>query len=71
MDKKEKKIRIENRIVEEKIRELLPQNKYITPKEIADLLDIPEKQVKEILTKLCDLMTDGKKKYYKLNEEEF
>ena len=50
---------------------MLPQNKYITPKEIADLLDIPEKQVKEILTKLCDLMTDGKKKYYKLNEEEF
>ena len=70
-DKKEKRVRKENSYVEAKIRELIPNNKYISHKEIADLLDVPEKQVKEILDQICDLMVDdanNRKKFYKLKD---
>ena len=71
-DKKEKRVRKDQNEVENYIIDIVSKNKYITPKEIADALDIPENQAKDTLNKLCDLYMDHtiRKKFYKLKNEE-
>ena len=69
-DKKEKRVRMNENELEKYIRTNIPKNKYLTPKEIADKLDIPENQVKELMNKICEIMTDGKKKFYQLKDDD-
>ena len=69
-DKKEKRVRMNEDELELYIRKNIPKNKYLTPKEIADKLDIPENQVKELMNKICETMTDGKKKFYQLKDDD-
>ena len=69
-DKKEKGVRMNEKELENIIRKTIPNNKYVTPKEIADELDIPENQVKEMMNKICVLMLEGKKKFYRLKDED-
>ena len=61
-DKKEKRVRKPEMEVINIIREIVPKNKNITPKEIADIYDIPENQVKEVMAKICDRIDDGTRK---------
>ena len=71
-DKKEKRVQKPREEVEPQIRNMISKDPNLTVKIIADNLDIPESQVKEILKQICDLMIDGKKKkFYKLKEDEF
>ena len=70
-DKKEKRVRMNEADLEEYIRINIPKNKYLTPKEIADKLDIPENQVKEVMNRICETMVEGKRKYYQLKDEDF
>ena len=69
-DKKEKRVRQDEKQIENYIRENIPKNRNLTPKEIADYFEAPENQVKEILNRICDYMQDGKKKYYQLKDDE-
>ena len=49
---------------------IVHNNKNITPKEIADMEEVPENQVKEIMAKICEHMDDGTRKgYYVLKDE--
>jgi len=70
-DKKEKRVRKDQDLVDNYIIDIVPKNKYITPKEIADDLDIPENQAKDTLNRLCEIYTDNsiRKKFYKLKNE--
>ena len=69
-NKKEKRVRIPDEQVIKIVRDIVPKNKNITPKEIADMIDVPENQVKEIMGKICDRMDDGTRKgYYKLKDD--
>ena len=69
-DKKEKRVRMNENELEKYIRINIPKNKNLTPREIADKLDIPENQVKELMNRICDIMTDGKKKFYQLKDDD-
>ena len=69
-DRKEKRVRRAKEEVEVEIRDLITNNKYLNVKDIADNLNIPENQVKEILDEICILMIDEKRKrFYKLKDE--
>ena len=69
-DKKEKRVRDSDENVISIIKSIIPENKKITPKEIADRYDIPENQVKELMNKICNHLDDGTRKgYYELKEE--
>ena len=71
-DKKEKRVQKPREKVEPEIRKMITKEPYLTVKEIADILDIPESQVKTILNEICDLMIDvKKKKFYKLKDDDF
>ena len=71
-DKKEKRVQKPREKVEPEIRKMITNEPYLTIKEIADILDIPESQVKTILNEICDLMIDvKKKKFYKLKDDDF
>jgi len=68
-NKKEKRVRKEKDEAVMLIKESITKNKYLTPKEIADELDIPENQVKEILNEICERRGDERAKYYQLKDE--
>jgi hypothetical protein len=68
-NKKEKRVRKEKDEAIMCIKECIQKNNYATPKEIADELDIPENQVKEILNEICERKGDDKLKYYQLKDE--
>ena len=68
-NKKEKRVRKEKDEAIMLIKESLAKKKYATPKEIADEIDIPENQVKEILNEICERREDDKFKYYQLKDE--
>jgi hypothetical protein len=68
-NKKEKRVRKEKDEAIMLIKESLAKKKYATPKEIADEIDIPENQVKEILNEICERREDDKFKYYQLKDK--
>ena len=72
-DKKEKRVRKEQNEVDNYIIDIVSKNKYITAKEIADDLDIPENQAKDTLNRLCEIYSDNstRKKFWKLKNDEY
>jgi len=65
-NKKDKRVRKDDRIVEEDLKEILRKGGKNHIKEMANTLDVPDGQVKEILKKIADEKTEGKRKYYVL-----
>ena len=67
-DKKVRRIKKDQNEVDKYIIDNVPKNPYITAKEIADDLDIPESQAKETLKRLCEEYTEKstRRKLYKL-----
>ena len=70
-DKKEKRVRKSEEIVIGMIKKEVQNNKKITPKEIADIYEIPENQVKEIMNKICIHYDDETRKGYYVLKDEF
>ena len=63
-DKRDKKLRIDDEKLKAIVKGEVKKDEYITPAQISDKYEVPETQVKEILSKVCDKYQGEHRKYY-------
>ena len=61
--KKKKKMKIDDELLKGYIKEEVKKNSYITPMIISDKYNVPEKQVKEMMDKICERELGKNRKY--------